>query len=59
MRPEVMHLVAGISEEWGLEGYILTPLNINSNIFLSILNVFDRNGKDYTVLGDNASWHKS
>ncbi len=55
----MINLVAGISTEWGLEGFILTPENINSEVFLSVLNVFDRNDKEYTLLGDNASWHKS
>ena len=37
----------------------MTDQNVNSKIFLSILDEFDENGKNYTLFGDNASWHTS
>lgn len=58
-RPEVINLIAGISFEFGMEGFILTKQNVNTTLFLQILNVFDRNGSEYVLFGDNASWHVS
>ena len=58
-RPKVVSLIAGISELNGLEGYIITDQSVNSNTFLKVLDRFDRNGRHYTLVGDNASWHKS
>ena len=54
-----MHLIAGISELHGLEGIVLSDKSINSKTFLSILDKFDKHGRNYTLLGDNATWHKS
>ena len=34
IRPDVYHLIAGISVENGLEGYLLTRENVTSKIFL-------------------------
>ncbi len=52
-------MIAGISVENGVEGYLLTTENVNSTIFLSVLQVFDTNGTNYVMFGDNASWHVS
>jgi hypothetical protein len=58
-RPDVIHLIAGISKEHGLEGFVLVKRSVNSESFLSILDKFDIYGTNYTLLGDNASWHLS
>ncbi len=58
-RPPVIHLVAGISVDNGLEGYALSYKSINSSRFLRVLSEFDKNGNNYTLFGDNATWHTS
>jgi hypothetical protein len=57
--PTTIHLIAGIGLKYGLEGFILTTESINSQVFLSVLEEFDRNGTDYSLFGDNASIHIS
>jgi|LauGreDrversion4_2_1035121.scaffolds.fasta_scaffold154340_1 hypothetical protein len=58
-RPDVVHLIAGISKEHGLEGFLIVKKSVNSERFLQILDQFDNYGTNYTLLGDNASWHLS
>ena len=57
--PTVVNLIAGISVKNGLEGFILTRREVNSTEFLKILQQFDKNGSNYVLFGDNASYHRS
>ena len=55
-----IHLVAGVSAEHGLEGYLVFERSVNSSTFLLLLlDEQGQNGKDSALLGDNASWHAS
>jgi hypothetical protein len=54
-----LHLVAGVSEENGLEGYAIFERSVDSNKFLLAIQTFLRHGDNLTLLGDNASWHRS
>ena len=56
---QVVHLIAAISFENGLEGYLMYEGSVNSFKFVQILKQLKQHGTDYTLLGDNASWHKS
>lgn len=40
-KPQVVNLIVGISFENGLEGYLMTKKEVNSTIFLKILDIFD------------------
>jgi transposase len=52
-------MVAAVSQEFGLEGYLLFEQSVNSEKFILILAEIERNGPNYKLLGDNASWHRS
>jgi hypothetical protein len=52
-------LIAGISEENGLEGYASHQRSVNSEQFIQAIQLFRLNGDNFTLLGDNASWHTS
>ncbi len=52
-------MVAGISVECGLEGFLLFEHSVNSNRFLQVIDKFERSKGNYSLVGDNASWHKS
>ena len=48
--PQILYIVAGVSKEYGLEGYIFSDDPINSKSYLSILAQFTKYEDDYTLL---------
>lgn len=54
-----LHLVAGISNENGLEGYAIFEHSVNSDKFLLTVDKFFQHGEKFTLFGDNPSWHTS
>ena len=51
-----MHLIAAVSADYGLEGYVLTRENVNSDIFCRIFNEVKQQGDDCVILLDNVSY---
>jgi hypothetical protein len=54
-----LHLVAGVSKEYGFEGYVIYERSVDSKKFLDALPKLLRSRANVTLLGDNASWHTS
>jgi hypothetical protein len=50
--------VAGISAENCLGGFLIIEKSVKSVEFVQIMNEFNKNGREYTMFGDNATWHK-
>jgi hypothetical protein len=53
------HVVAAVSHEIGLEAYMIHKYSVDSSKFLRIIPSLKRNGTNFVLFGDNASWHKS
>lgn len=51
--------IVGASAQVGIEGYKIYAGSVNSEKFLDAITDFDLNGTNYTLFGDNASWHIS
>lgn len=54
-----LHLVAGVSCENGLEGFMIFERSIDSLKFITAIKQFSIQGNSFSLLGDNASWHTS
>lgn len=53
------NMVAAVSKEYGLEAAILYDEVIDSKRFVQIYEQIAKNGEDFILFGDNASWHYS
>ena len=56
---KVVHLVAAISEEKGLEAWLLLDRPVNQFSFCSIIPKIKRNGARFVLAGDNCKIHLS
>jgi hypothetical protein len=52
-------MVAAVSMEYGMEAAILYDEHIDSRRYIQIFEQIEKNGKDFVLLGDQASWHTS
>lgn len=52
-------MVAACIAEHGVEGFIIYRNHINSKMFVEIIDLIEKNGKNYVLLGDNATIHNS
>jgi hypothetical protein len=48
-----------VSEEFGIEAFLIYDRPINSDMFCEIFDLLDRRGTRWKLLGDSASWHRS
>ena len=51
--------VAAISLEKGVEGLVTSKKPITSAIYCKIFDEISKNGENYILFGDNATWHVS
>jgi len=54
-----VYLLAGISLEFGVEGFRVYRKPVNGAMFGELLEDINKQGKSYVVFGDNASIHTS
>jgi len=51
-------MVAGVSRENGLEGFVLYEGAVNTERFLDAVRDGFPQDRDFVLFADNASWHK-
>lgn len=56
---EKFNLVCAMSYQHGVEAVYITGSIINSDEFVKIITMCRTLGKDFTLFGDNATWHTS
>lgn len=51
--------MTAISFQNGVEAILITPANIDTDEFVKIIPSIRQKGFNFTLFGDNASWHLS
>ena len=54
-----VHLIAAVSAERGLEGWLTSKKPVNSEAFVQILDKICQPTSTFCLLGDNSTWHTS